>query len=267
VETRVERLTDVRFWDEGWWQNARPRRLRLYRDVDFETVRWLRRLGEESGGNGCRTLEMGGGASRVLPYLAGQFGHQVVGSDFSWNGCRLLRANLELAGVEGAVVCEDLFQPALEAESFDLVYSSGLIEHFADTRSVVAQHLRLLKPGGRLFLIVPNLQGIQGRIFKRLARPLWDVHRVFGPEELVEILTGLGMERVAGGYLGSFFIHVGRDPEWSAVRAWPGWLQVAVHGSVRLANGLVSLGFRLLPWRPHSRILSPAFFASGVKHG
>ena len=35
--------------------------------------------------------------------------------------------------------------------------------------------------------------------------------------------------------------------------------------AMRLANGLISLGFRLSPWRPHSRLLSPMFFASGAK--
>jgi len=268
----VKRLTDVTYWDEGWWKQKRPERLRLYRDVDYETVRLLEsavRAAAPSGvadaGEWPRVLELGAGGSRVLPYLARRFGYAVYGSDFSWHGCRLLASNLGLVGVKGNVVCEDLFQSALAGEEFDVVYSSGLIEHFDDTRAVIQEHLRLVRPGGCLALIVPNFQGIQGRLWKRLAPALWARHRVFGPEELHASLETLGLERIRAGHLGSFFIHIGRGAEWSRVNAWPFGLGLAAHGVVRIANGLASLGFRLSPWRPHSRALSPAFFAVGVK--
>src|SRR5579862_6264886 len=123
----MRRLTDTYFWEEGWWQRKRPERLHLYRDVDFEVVRLLARTG---GSKNCRTLELGGGGSRILPYLARKFGFRVFGSDFSPRGCRLLQANLRLVGIDGAVVCEDLFHSSLAEQSFDVVYSSGLIEHF-----------------------------------------------------------------------------------------------------------------------------------------
>ncbi len=258
----MKRLTDVAYWDENWWQFERPRRLWLYRDFDFETVR-LFRPGAEGGRK--RVLELGAGGSRVLPYLAKKFGYEVFGGDFSFPGCRLLQQNLALQSQPSRVVCEDLFQSALPAESFDIVYSSGLIEHFDDTRAVVVEHLRLAKPGGRVVFIVPNLQGLQGRITRRLAPPLWDVHRVFGPEELTGFLKACGFEGVGWGYLGTFFISIRRTHDWSRVRAWPAWLQLLVCNSVRLANGLLSLFFRLSPLRPHSRALSPAFYAEGIK--
>ncbi|HEV2495354.1 MAG TPA: class I SAM-dependent methyltransferase [Terriglobia bacterium] len=266
----MKRLTDVAYWDEGWWKQKRPERLRLYRDVDYETVRLLESAvcaasKVDVARERPRVLELGAGASRVLPYLARRFGYEVYGSDFSWSGCRLLASNLGLVGVKGNVVCEDLFQSALAGEEFDVVYSSGLIEHFDDTRAVIDEHLRLVRPGGCLALIVPNFQGIQGRIWKRLAPALWARHRVFGPEELRASLEALGLEQIRAGHLGSFFIHIGRGAEWSAVNAWPLGLGLVAHGAVRIANGCVSLAFRLSPWRPHSLALSPAFFAIGMK--
>src|ERR1039458_3992616 len=131
----MRRLTDTSFWEEGWWQRKRPERLRL----SSEVVRLLARAG---GSKKCRTLELGGGGSRILPYLGRKFGFRVFGSDFSPRGCLLLKANLRLLGIDGGVVCEDLFHSSLAPESFDLVYSSGLIEHFDDTATVVAEHLR-----------------------------------------------------------------------------------------------------------------------------
>jgi 2-polyprenyl-6-hydroxyphenyl methylase/3-demethylubiquinone-9 3-methyltransferase len=272
----MSRLTDVAYWEQNWWTGARSQRLRLYRDFDFEAVRLLRDAGCPPGHQGyrpqgdsaakpSRVLEIGAGGSRVLPYLGLNFGFRVCGTDFSLSGCRLLRANLALVGTRGWVVCEDLFQSSVKAESFDLVYSSGLIEHFEDTHAVISEHLRLLKPGGQLVLIVPNLLGLQGKVIAKLAPPLWRVHRVLGADDLAGVLTSLGLEKIRSGYLGSFFIHVGNSPEWSALSDWPRWLRLGLHGSVRAANALLAFLFRLSPLRPHSRAFSPACFATGTK--
>lgn len=265
----LKRLTDVSYWEESWWTRIRPEKLRLIRDFDFETVRLLGRackeLKESSLAAPVTVLEMGAGGSRVLPYVGRKFGCKVFGSDFSLTGCRLLGANLALQGLHRATVCEDLFQSSLRAGTFDLVFSSGLIEHFEDTSAVVAEHLRAVRPGGRLVLIVPNFEGIQGSIWKRLASPLWGRHRVFGPEYLAGILLDLKLESVEYGHLGSFFIHIGTGEDWTVVKSWPGWLQRVVHYSVRLTTGVISLLFRLSPLRPHSRVLSPAFYATCIK--
>lgn len=258
----MDRLTDAGYWEEEWWKKGRPRRLRLYRDFDYETIGLLRRA---AGSKRARVLELGAGGSRILPYLAARFGHQVFGTDFSPAGCHLLRRNFALAGASGAVVCEDLFQSSLKPEQFDVVFSCGLIEHFADTRAAIEQHVRLLRRGGRVALIVPNLQGLQGKICKRLAPRLWERHRVFGPADLVRILRNLGMREVQSGYLGSFFLQIGSGSDWTGVHRWPWVLQQAAHVSARAATGAISLGFRILPARPHTRMFSTAFFACGRK--
>jgi SAM-dependent methyltransferase len=258
----MKRLTDITYWEENWWTQKRPERLWLYRDVDFETFRLLR---EKAGPGKAEVLELGAGGSRLLPYLGKKLGHRIFGSDFSLEGCLLLRANLALQKVGGNVICEDLFQSSLKSAAFDVVYSSGLIEHFDDTRAAVAEHLRLLKPGGRLVLLVPNLEGLQGRIIRRFAPPQWEVHKVFGPAQLAAILADLGVAEVRSGYLGSFSLRIMRSGEWTAVHAWPVWLQNLVSTAMRLGSGALSLGFRLSPRRPHSRQLSPTFYAAGVK--
>lgn len=261
----MERFTDQPYWDQTRWDRERPRRLGwLYRDMDFETVRLL---ASNTAKGKARVFEVGVGGSRILPYVARKFGFEIFGSDFSLAGCRLAQTNAALQGVPLRVVCEDIFASSLRLESFDVVYSAGLIEHFDDTRSVVELHTRLMKPGAKLVIAVPNFQGVQGRIWKRLAYPIWKVHKVFGPEDLAAVFRDLGLREVRSGYLGCFFIQLGMGSEWTSMGRLPKWLQVILYRAVRTANGLVSLFFRLSPLRPHTRALSPLFFAEGTKPG
>jgi SAM-dependent methyltransferase len=258
----MKALTDLAYWEERWWSTQRPQRLRwLYRDQDYEICQWIRKA---ASGN-ARILEVGGGGSRILPYLGWKLGNPVFGADFSFVACRLLRENLKLQGIEGGVVCEDLFQSSLARESFDVVYSCGLVEHFEDQRGIAAAHVQLLKPGGRLLLTVPNLQGAQGKIFRRFAPQLWSRHIALSPDDLSAVLQNLGLRDVRSGYLGSFVFRVLRDPGWTGVAAWPGWVRSLAFWGTRLSNAAASLLARLSPWRPHTRTFSPYVFATGVK--
>ena len=261
----MKRLTDVRYWESHYWGPGRPERLRfLYRDVDYEFVRLLGRFGK---GRGTKILELGAGGSRILPYLERKLQYSTVGSDFSFVGCRLLQANYSLAGSPGRIICEDLFSSSLKPGSFDLIFSFGLIEHFDDTGAVLAEHLRLLRPGGALVVAVPNLLGVYGHLMKRLAAPHWVKHKVLNKDDLQGHLTALGLQRVETGYLGSFYLHIGTDADWTGVQRWPRLLRRLLPMLTRAGNGLLSFFFRLLPFRLHWRLTSPTIFAVGVKPG
>jgi ubiquinone/menaquinone biosynthesis C-methylase UbiE len=59
---------------------------------------------------------------------------------------------------EGILSCQaDARQLPFEDCEFDLVYSLGVIEHFNDTARAVTEHIRVLKPGGKALIVVPNL--------------------------------------------------------------------------------------------------------------
>ncbi len=53
-------------------------------------------------------------------------------------------------------VVADVRQIPFAAGTFDAIYSMGTIEHFAESEEAVVELARLLKPGGRLILGVPN---------------------------------------------------------------------------------------------------------------
>jgi predicted SAM-dependent methyltransferase len=66
-----------------------------------------------------------------------------------------------------SVVC-DLRRIPVPDETFDIVYSSHTLEHFSynDTHKILKEWLRILKVGGELRIVVPNLKHVGMRIAK-----------------------------------------------------------------------------------------------------
>jgi 2-polyprenyl-3-methyl-5-hydroxy-6-metoxy-1,4-benzoquinol methylase len=54
---------------------------------------------------------------------------------------------------------------ALPAESYDAVVMADVIEHLTDPRRTVRQIHRLLRPGGRLLLLTPDVSSLMARVF------------------------------------------------------------------------------------------------------
>lgn len=63
------------------------------------------------------------------------------------------------------VGCGTLRADSFAPESFDAVVMSHVIEHVRDPRELLARCLRVLKPGGRLSLLTPNLRSFGHRRF------------------------------------------------------------------------------------------------------
>jgi SAM-dependent methyltransferase len=70
-------------------------------------------------------------------------------------------------GVEAIVGDALTILRAMPADEFDLVFASNFLEHFdwAVLDALVAEILRVLRPGGRLMLVQPNFRLQPGRYF------------------------------------------------------------------------------------------------------
>jgi 2-polyprenyl-3-methyl-5-hydroxy-6-metoxy-1,4-benzoquinol methylase len=183
-ELRARDIAGSAYWD-GVWQSADtvaqpvdPTRAdldnyvnrRLHQDV-------LAPLFAVPDAGRRSLLEVGCANSAWLPYFATQFGWKVHGLDYSETGCLQARRVLERAGVEGTVTHGNAFAPpAALKEAFDAVVSFGVVEHFADTPEVVRAFARLLRPGGTIVTVVPNMVGSVGLLQKVLNRSVYDRH-------------------------------------------------------------------------------------------
>jgi len=169
--------------------------------------------------------------TRILHWAAKQ-GVDVYGLDLSMPTVE--QAKREFAGERSPFVVADVRQVPFASGSFDAIYSMGTIEHFDETEAAVVELARLLKPGGRLILGVPNrhdpfLRPLMVWLLQR--RGLYDYgsEKCYSRRELRRMLNGAGLTVTAE--TGILFI-----PGWLRMldlllhTRWPRWSFVARPG-------------------------------------
>lgn len=82
-------------------------------------------------------------------------GCQVVGIDLSVEGLKLAKKLYAREHANGLFVCGDILNMPFRAESLDLIYAGGVLEHFKNTHAAVEELYRVTKKGGRIFATVP----------------------------------------------------------------------------------------------------------------
>jgi SAM-dependent methyltransferase len=91
--------------------------------------------------------------TRILAWASGQ-GARAYGVDISAPVVRQARTAFQGDALRCAV--SDVRDLPFRDASFDAVYSMGTIEHFDETERAVAEIARVLRPGGRAIVGVPN---------------------------------------------------------------------------------------------------------------
>lgn len=194
------------FWDELWDELALPeavdpRSTRLGNLFNRRVDALIRRILANMSTEGLSLLEVGCGRSAWLAYFHREFGFDVSGLDYSDIGCDQARLILANAGVPGDIVRGDLFSPPEHLlESFDVVWSFGVVEHFVPTSTCVRACGALLKSGGTMITVVPNLTGVPGALQRMLSRSIYDVHVPLRAEQLALAHREAGLSLVECGY-------------------------------------------------------------------
>jgi ubiquinone/menaquinone biosynthesis C-methylase UbiE len=111
---------------------------------------------------GLKVLEIGVGmGADYLEWL--KAGAQATGVDFSSASIERTRQRCELAGHECDLRVADAEHLSFPDNSFDVVYSYGVMHHSPDTQQCVREALRVLKTGGQARIMVyhhPSLTGL-----------------------------------------------------------------------------------------------------------
>src|SRR4030095_4555668 len=97
---------------------------------------------------GLRVLEIGCGLGTDGAQFA-QAGADYTGIDLTDAAIELARKRFELFNLSGTFQTDDAERLSFPNESFDLVYSHGVLHHTPDIKAAIAEIHRVLRSGGR----------------------------------------------------------------------------------------------------------------------
>lgn len=164
--------SDREFWREEWTKMGidPPDAPTWHNDIHAMLLDFIRPYLPESG----TVAELGCGSARLLGLIGLEYpGFDLVAVDYEESALDLVRTTARVYGVEIDARIDDVTNLSFPDESFDMVLSGGLLEHFPDPRPALEEMVRTLAPGGGFFAaVVP-------RKWFSLHRPL---HRWLGPQ-------------------------------------------------------------------------------------
>ena len=168
------------YWDNNWSDAEKPilfseENQSLDNYVNLQLHQYFKALFADK--KRFSILEIGG-ANSIWPIYFNQFFKaQADGLDYSEVGCERSIQLLKHHNIPGNIFCADLFDPPKEIHhKYDYVVSFGVVEHFEDTANCLQCCARLLKPGGTLITLIPNIPSIIGLIQKYIDREVYDIH-------------------------------------------------------------------------------------------
>lgn len=125
-------------------------------------------------------LEVGFGSGRILTRIARELNCKCVGVDVAEGAFPSLSFFSQQQGVKVEAMKGDGFSLPFKDESFDVVYSEGVIEHFPIGRAeeMVREHARVCRLGGLVIVSVPN----KFAFFHSLTKLLLGHRFLFSPE-------------------------------------------------------------------------------------
>lgn len=102
-------------------------------------------------------VEIGGYPGRYLAYLADRYKCVPTSVDFNSDCSKLEELFKAFQIPEYHILQEDIFSFTITRQ-YDVVISLGFIEHFEDFDAVLDIHAKLLKQGGTMLVMVPNMR-------------------------------------------------------------------------------------------------------------
>jgi len=154
---------------------------------------------------GLRVLEIGCGLGTDGAQFA-RAGADYTGVDLTEAAVELARKRFELFGLPGEFRTADAENLDFADESFDLVYSHGVLHHTPDTERAVREVHRVLKVGGRAVVMLYHRDSYNYRVNIRLLRR--------AGAHLLKTESGLRLvHRLTGEPLGALREHAARIKE------------------------------------------------------
>jgi 2-polyprenyl-3-methyl-5-hydroxy-6-metoxy-1,4-benzoquinol methylase len=184
--------------------------------LTFTLTRLMRELLKGIDIKNPRILELGAATGFLSRWFLSQYGGSAVLVDKSKASFKAYSNMKDDIKRFITYINEDLFRLEL-AETFDLVCSFGLIEHFVDKRGVLAAHKKFAKADGMIVILVP-LDSPLSRVFLEVHPELNLGYReLLTEKELKKNLLENGLHlvksKVSQGYCYDFVASLCRLPQ------------------------------------------------------
>ena len=155
--------------DRPWGLSLEHRREIALRELDCEPS-WL---------EGKLVLDAGCGAGQLSSILA-DWGAEVVAADLSGSVEAARRVASRNGGGRIGFVQADLTRPPFKPDSFDLVFSGGVLHHNRNTREALDAIAPLVAPGGSIYVwlygstpgLAHKFRGLARNVITRLPSPV-----------------------------------------------------------------------------------------------
>lgn len=206
-------ITDKDYWDKYWnnyQYNSVPKK------VVFERFMPLLMKGKSF-------IDIGGFPGVFAAYFHQKGITEVTILDFHIRQ-EIVHRFEEINGLaKGTIRCieSDFFNYAPD-RTYDVVFSSGFIEHFEDTRDVIARHVNLLSKEGQLLLLVPNFLGLNGKLQQWFDQENLAAHNLQSMKipYLQEIMKTFDFRHVTVEYTGKPMLWLEPKPQNLGKRKW-----------------------------------------------
>jgi SAM-dependent methyltransferase len=186
-----QRKEDVRlFWEKMSCGevyaagDSRVAQLETQARLRYEMEPYLREFARFAEARGLDVLEIGVGMGADHCELARCSPLSLSGVDLTERAVEFTRERLSLYGLASDLRQADAEKLPFASESFDLVYSWGVLHHSPDTKKAIDEVWRVLRPGGRARIMMYNKWSIVGlllwaRYGLAAGRPLIPLREVY----------------------------------------------------------------------------------------
>jgi SAM-dependent methyltransferase len=152
--------------------DAEPGTRRFYELVEthrYETEWHIPSAADFASAHGLKILEIGCGLGTVGAQFA-KAGADYTGVDLTDAAVELAQRRFELFELPGTFQSADAENLSFADESFDLVYSHGVLHHTPDTAKAISEVHRVLRPGGRAIVMLYHRNSYNYRVNISLLR-------------------------------------------------------------------------------------------------
>jgi len=207
-------LTDRAFW-KSFWESRKNLIFQLKPDYVFGDI--LAKLIVDNGVKNA--IELGGFPGYYSIYLKKYQNLNTTLFDYYVHD-GLVKELLAVNGLKDGdinIIEADLFSYKPE-KLYDMVLSFGLIEHFSGTASIIETHMQFLKPGGVLFITLPNFTGVNGWVQRKFDIDNYNKHYIdcMDPQFLADTCKKLGLKNIESYYHGKFTVWLENKSEQSS---------------------------------------------------